>query len=79
MRVEGDKWVAYYALPNTMERAVRLGDIHMNAIRRRPERKNQFLELMQELVADILEERTGSRPHWGGTTRAPESERSGSA
>lgn len=79
LRVEGDNWCAYYALPNTMEGAISLGSVRMGAVTDRPERKAQFMDLMREIVADILEEKTGVRPEWNDPRGAPEHERSGSA
>lgn len=79
LRVEGQMWNAYYALSNTMEGAVHLGSIAMVAVRENPERKQAFMGLMQDFVADIIEERTGVRPDWNGERRAPEHERAGNA
>lgn len=77
LRQEGNHWVAYYALPGTMDGAVWLGAIGM-ALTRNPERKRAFMELMQEAVADLIEEHTGTRPVWPhAPTAAPEHERSG--
>lgn len=77
MREEGENWVAYYAQTGTMEGAIFLGSIRMGAITRHPERKQAFMDLMRELVADLIEEATGIRPKWGGPERAPEHERAG--
>ena len=77
MRVEGDKWSAYYALPNTMEGAIYLGQIAMRFVATET-RKSAFMELMRESVSDILEEATGARPTWpDGPRCAPEHERAG--
>lgn len=79
MRSEGNLWVAYYALPDTMEDALFLGSIQMRFVQDH-ERKMIFMELMKEAVADILEEMTGERPEWPeGVQPAPEHERSGKA
>jgi len=78
MRQEGESWVAYYAMPDSMEGAVWLGSIRMT-IAQHPERKAMFMELMRETVADLIEEQTGMRPSWGGAQLAPEHERAGSA
>lgn len=79
IRVEGDWWVAYYALTDTMEGAFVLGTIKMSFIIHNDKIKQAFMEVMQEAVADIIEEITGKRPSWKGPTNAPEHERSGSA
>ena len=79
MRVEGDWWVAYYALPDTMDDALRLGSIHMSIVENR-DRKEEFLLLMRTAVGDLIESKTGVRPQWPTPPqRAPENERSGSA
>ena len=79
MRVEGDNWNAYYALPDTMEGAIPLGCIRLAAVADKPERKKAFMDLMREAVADIIEEKVGLRPTWGEPETAPERERSGRA
>ena len=79
MRQEGGMWNAYYALEETMDGAVFLGSIRMTAIIGYPERREKFLGMMRDIVADILEETIGERPSWGGEEVAPEHERSGSA
>jgi len=78
LRVEGDLWVAYYALTDTMEHAVFLGSIRMQFVQDKA-RKAVFMMLMQEAVADIIEQKTGSRPDWRKPHRAPEHERGGNA
>lgn len=75
LREEGDRWVAYYAHPNTMEIGSFLGSIHMGAIRGNPERKKAFMDMMRGIVSDIIEEATGQRPTWGGEKPAPEKDR----
>jgi hypothetical protein len=75
LRVEGDWWEAYYALPNTMEGAIPLGRIRMSIVRDRGH-KEAFQALMWAAVADILEEKTGQRPE-AHEQPAPESERAG--
>jgi hypothetical protein len=80
MREEGKWWVAYYALPDTMERALELGRVAMAFIVDQPTRKDEFMRLMKECVGDILEDNYGDRPDWPeGPHPAPEHERSGKA
>lgn len=79
MRKEGDNWNAYYAMPDSMDGALLLGHIHMRFVTDRKDRMDAFMDLMREAVADIIEEKIGIRPTWGGPKTAPESERSGSA
>jgi hypothetical protein len=79
MRVEGNFWNAYYAMPSTMDGAVLLGSIQMRFVQDIT-RRDLFMALMREAVADILEEITGERPVWPTRPQpAPESEKSGTA
>ena len=78
MRHEGTFWVAYYALPDTMNGALELGRIAMRFIVDSPERKDAFMGMMRDAVGDLVEEMTGARPEWPDEPRsAPEHERSG--
>ena len=77
-RVEGKEWVAYYAKPDTMKDAVRVGSLSM-AFAEVPERKQEFMALVRQCVADMFDEVLGQRPQWTEPTDAPESERNGSA
>lgn len=77
MRHEGENWSAYYAMPGTMEGAIFLGSIRMGAVVDNAERKEAFMLMMRDIVADIIEEHTGYRPTWGGPQTAPEHERAG--
>ena len=75
LRVEGDNWNAYYALPDTMQGALYLGSIKMKFVNN-PKHKNAFLDLMRECVADVLQETMGgARATWGDPQKAPEHER----
>ncbi len=62
-RVEGPFWVAYYALPDTMEDAVVLGTIRVAHVNN-PQRRAVFMELMKDAVSDMLEDIIGARPEW---------------
>lgn len=75
LRVEGDNWVAYYALPDTMDNALWLGAIKLKCVLEE-DRKALFMYLMQEAVSDIIEERFGERPEWKVPHSAPQHERS---
>ena len=79
MRREGDRWVAYYALPDSIKDAIFLGAIGVGAIAHNAERKQAFMDVMRDVVSDIIEEQTGVRPTWGGPIAAPEHERAGEA
>jgi hypothetical protein len=79
MRAEGDTWLAYYALTDTMDGALVLGSVAMRLVAE-PKRRDQFIAFMRDVVADIIEESTGTRPQWPDPPQvAPEHERSGSA
>ncbi len=80
MRVEGDLWVAYYALPNTMKDAIFLGSIQM-AFVQDESAKQIFMALMRDAVSMILKQQTGADALWPdkhGRT-APAHERAGRA
>jgi hypothetical protein len=80
MRVEGENWDAYYAMPNAMEGAIRLGSIRMAAIVDNPVRKQAFMDTRRDFVSDILEEVVEVRPAWPDPPYpAPEHERAGNS
>lgn len=80
MRAEGDNWCAYYAMPDTMQGAILLGSVRMAIVTRDAARKQAFMALMRDAVADIIEDATGQRPTWPNPPRpAPEHERGGNA
>lgn len=80
MRHEGAMWNAYYALTDTMEGAIPIGSIAMRFIVKHPARKQAFMDMMREAVADLIQEKTGQRPVWPNPPHAaPETERSGHA
>lgn len=77
LRHEGNLWVAYYALENTMDGALFLGSIAMAAIANNTKRKQAFMDIMRSFVADIIERQAGVRPTWGDPRDAPEIEKAG--
>jgi hypothetical protein len=77
-RVEGKWWIAYYALPNTMEGAIVLGSIAMSLVEDK-ERKLAFQAIMKSAVEDLFAARFGDVIDSWNEQQAPESERSGSA
>lgn len=77
LRHEGENWNAYYALTDSMKDAIPLGSIRMGAVISNPQRKQAFMDMMRDIVADIIEEKTGLRPTWGGPQTAPDHERAG--
>lgn len=77
MRHEGNWWNAYYAVPDSMEKAILLGSIHMRFVQTQ-ERRDAFMDVMREAVSDLIEETWGARPVWpDDPVPAPEHERSG--
>jgi hypothetical protein len=79
LRKEGNWWVAYWALPTTMAGALELARINVNVVTT-DEQRERYRLVLQECVADILENIFGKRPTWPNKpVPAPESERSGSA
>jgi hypothetical protein len=74
MRVEGNWWVAYYAMPETMDKAIELGRIQMGIVRDE-DRKQAFMEIMKSAINDLLGDKVDS---WD-IQPAPEHERSGRA
>jgi len=76
MRAEGTHWNAYYAMPDTMEGAIWLGSIALRFVDTAP-RRTQFISMMRECFADVMEEICGCRPTFpDGPQPAPEHERS---
>ena len=80
MRVEGDLWVAYYALPETMDGALFLGSIRMAFVQDFAA-KEIFMALMRDAVSAIIKNASGHEPAWPHPhgTPAPDHERGGRA
>jgi hypothetical protein len=78
MRVEGNWWTAYYALPDTMEEAFRLGQVHMSVVQDET-RKQAFMDIFKSFIAEVIMSDAGEIITGWEVGRAPESERSGSA
>ena len=74
MRIEGDRWTAYYAKQHTMDGAVWLGSVALVTVETR-QRKRQFIDFMTGVVGDLIEEEHGQRPVWSGPKTAPDHER----
>jgi hypothetical protein len=79
LRVEGDWWVAYLALENTMDGAKRLGSILMGIVENSHERRQAFQSLMQDVMNDAIKDVFGQTPDWNAPQSAPEAERAGRA
>lgn len=78
LRVEGENWCAYYALPSTMVGAIFLGSIRMSLVEDK-DCKQAFMDLMRMALGIVLKEVVGEEPKWEAPILAPENERSGSA
>lgn len=77
LRVEGDWWVAYYALPDTMKDAMELARIRM-AIVQDEARKQAFMDLLRDVIGQFLVATVGIMPDFI-VQSAPEHERAGRA
>jgi hypothetical protein len=53
LRVEGEWWVAYYALPNTMAGAIEMARIGMPIVQD-ADRRAAFKELMKSFVDEVI-------------------------
>jgi hypothetical protein len=75
MRVEGENWNAYYAIPNVIEGAVRLGSLRA-ALVDQSERQPAFMDMMPDIASENLESFVGVRTAWPNPPYpAPEHER----
>jgi len=79
MRREGNWWVAYLALRNTMAGAKELGRVLIGIVENNPERKTAFMDLMKSAIASATVDVLGKAPEYWEEQSAPESERSGRA
>lgn len=77
MRRERELWCAYYAMPDTMDNAIFLGSIRMGAIVDNPERKQAFMNMMRDALAEIFAAKGHDVAAWD-MHKAPEHERTGS-
>ena len=64
LREEAGWWKAYWAVPDTMDRAILLGQIRIKFVYNNIERKRTFMLLMQACMGDLVEEAFGQRPTW---------------
>lgn len=81
-RQEGGRWVAYYAAPQTMDGAIEIGTINMAIVQYNRALKNQFMDMMRDLVMAIVKANFpegAEQLEFAGETPAPESERAGNA
>lgn len=77
LREEGAFWNAYLALSDTMDDAKLIGSIMIGAARKNSEVKAAFQALMQQVLADAIEDVTGEAPSEWDVQGAPEAERAG--
>ena len=74
LRQEGKFWNAYLASPDTMEGATLLGSIMLSVVKKNPKHKEAFMQLMQTVIGDALEEIVGIAPDFIDRV-APDGER----
>jgi hypothetical protein len=79
MRVEGGEWVAYLAKQSTMHGARKLGSISMALVTTNQARKQAFMGMMKEAVAELAQGAGAEIGGWNMPARAPERERAGRA
>lgn len=77
LREEGHFWNAYLAKSDTMADAMLIGSILIAPARANPEIKAAFIAVMQQVLADAVEQVTGHAVEEWFTESAPEAERSG--
>jgi hypothetical protein len=77
LREEGSFWNAYMALENTMDGAKLIGSILIGAARKDPQIKAAFMAVMQQTLANAVQDVTGKAPDAWDVHSAPEAERAG--
>ncbi len=77
LREEGSFWNAYLAQSDSMDGAKLIGSIMIGAAKKNPEVKAAFQALMQQVLADAVEQVTGEPPEKWDIGPAPEAERAG--
>lgn len=53
-RVEGDWWVAYWALPDKMEGALELARVQLAIVHGHPWRKSQFMKMLEHFIKEMF-------------------------
>jgi hypothetical protein len=71
LRVEGDFYNAYYALPDSMKGAIFIGCIRVALIKNDEVRRMQFLDFVRAAIEELLKDR-GHNIVWGGEQPALE-------
>jgi hypothetical protein len=79
-RVEGNLWVAYWAMPDTMEGAVFLASIAFGAVSgpKNSDMKHRFMNMARDIAAAGLPEGVTING-WNEPIPAPEHEKAGRA
>jgi hypothetical protein len=77
IRGEGEFVNAYYALPDTMDKALLLGSMHRSLLEASPELFEDWKKMMWAVVAMLIEDIAGVAPGAPNETPAPEHERAG--
>jgi hypothetical protein len=77
-REEGNFWNCYLARAGTMEGAKLIGSIAIGPVRANNVFKRIYMNLMEQILAETIEDLTGLVPEWEEQS-APEGERSGHA
>jgi len=76
-RKEGKYFNAYISKMETMNDAFLIGSINLNLVTYYPERKAEFMQLMKDCMADLIQEHSGHRPNFEKEQPAPQHERAG--
>lgn len=76
-REEGNFWNAYMARSDTMEGAKLIGSIAMGAVVKDKKTKDDFMKIMQRVLALAIKGATGQKIKDWEITPGPESEKSG--
>jgi hypothetical protein len=74
MRQEGSEWVAYWAKPDTMDGAIKLGSIALLVVKNDQRRTDAFMDIFRSYIVDVFKETTGITPSNFVTQPAPEHE-----
>lgn len=75
LRREGKWWCAYLSKTDTMDGAIMISKMRMNAAESEPKVKEAFINLNRLIVGDAIAETQGLAPTWKEPVAAPEDER----
>jgi len=79
LRAEGQAWNAYIAQEHSMENAFFIGSIPLHVVHQDERIAEDFINLMQRVMAISIKEACGKEPTEWVIKPAPESERPGNA